>query len=116
MPSDPDCLFCKIASGDIPADVVARGDGVLAFRDVNPVAPTHVLVIPAEHVGSLAALEAGHAQLLTELIRVANQVAADDKLEDGYRVVTNIGPAAGQSVPHLHLHVLGGRDMTWPPG
>jgi histidine triad (HIT) family protein len=116
VPRDPDCLFCRIAAGDIPADVVARGDGVLAFRDVNPQAPTHVLVIPDEHVGSLAEVEAGHTQLLAELVRVANQVAADAKLTDGYRVVTNVGPAAGQSVPHLHLHVLGGRDLAWPPG
>ena len=116
MPTDPSCLFCKIAAGDIPAEVVARGGGTLAFRDVDPKAPTHVLVIPTDHVASLAEVGPGHTGLLAELVALANQVARDAGLEDGYRVVTNIGPAAGQSVPHLHLHVLGGRALSWPPG
>jgi histidine triad (HIT) family protein len=116
MTADPDCLFCKIAAGDIPAEVIARGTSTLAFRDANPKAPTHVLVIPADHIRSLAEITDGHAGVLAELVALANQVAADEKLTGGYRVVTNIGPDAGQSVPHLHLHVLGGRALGWPPG
>jgi histidine triad (HIT) family protein len=116
MTTDPDCLFCKIAVGDIPAEIVARGTHSLAFRDVAPKAPTHVLVIPAEHIGSLAELAADHTELLADLVGVANQVAVDEKLTGGYRVVTNVGPDAGQSVPHLLLHVLGGRGLGWPPG
>jgi histidine triad (HIT) family protein len=122
MPTDPDCLFCKVATGQIPADVIAEGDGVLAFRDIDPKAPTHVLVIPTEHVGSLAEVPTGTpegAAMLAELVSVANRVAAGEGLDRegaGYRVVTNVGPEAGQSVAHLHLHVLGGRPMTWPPG
>ena len=122
MPTDPDCLFCKVATGQIPADVIAEGDGVLAFRDIDPKAPTHVLVIPTEHVASLAEVPTGTpegAAMLAELVSVANRVAAGAGLDAegaGYRVVTNVGPEAGQSVAHLHLHVLGGRPMTWPPG
>jgi histidine triad (HIT) family protein len=122
MPTDPDCLFCNVATGKIPAEVVAEGDGVLAFRDIDPKAPTHVLVIPTEHVASLAALATGTpegAAMLAELVSLANRVAAEAGLDAegaGYRVVTNVGPEAGQSVAHLHLHVLGGRPMTWPPG
>jgi len=122
MPTDPDCLFCKVATGQIPADVIAGGDGVLAFRDIDPKAPTHVLVIPTEHVASLAEVPTGTpegAAMLAELVSVANRVAAGAGLDAegaGYRVVTNVGPEAGQSVAHLHLHVLGGRPMTWPPG
>ncbi len=114
MPSD--CIFCDIADGSIPADIVHNDELVVAFRDVNPKAPTHVLVIPAEHIGSLAEVAAEHTELLAELVGLANQVAADSKLTGGYRVVTNVGPDAGQSVPHLHLHVLGGRGLAWPPG
>jgi histidine triad (HIT) family protein len=119
MTTDPDCLFCRIAAGEIPADVIARSDGALAFRDIAPKAPTHVLVIPTEHVASLAELRTDTpegAAMLAELATLANRVAAGDGLDGGYRVVTNVGPDAGQSVPHLHLHVLGGRVMAWPPG
>jgi histidine triad (HIT) family protein len=114
--SDPDCLFCRIVSKDVPAQVVLDRDDVLAFRDVNPQAPTHVLVIPKQHLASLEALTEGHEQLLAGLVAAANEVAREDGVAGGWRLVTNIGRAAGQSVDHLHLHVLGGRGFTWPPG
>ena len=111
-----DCLFCRIVSKDVPAQVVLDRDDVLAFRDVNPQAPTHVLVIPKEHLTSLEALGDQHGALLASLVAAANEVAREDGVAGGYRLVTNIGRVAGQSVDHLHLHVLGGRRMTWPPG
>ena len=111
-----DCLFCKIVSKDVPAQVVLDRDDVLAFRDVNPQAPTHVLVIPKQHIPSLEALRDEHGALLASLIGAANEVAREDGVAGAYRLVTNIGRGAGQSVDHLHLHVLGGRGMTWPPG
>ena len=113
---DPDCLFCKIVAKEIPADVVLDRDDVLAFRDVNPQAPTHVLVIPKDHLNSLKAVGAGHEPLLASLVDAVNEVARNDGIDGGFRMVTNIGAAAGQSVDHLHLHVLGGRAMRWPPG
>jgi histidine triad (HIT) family protein len=116
MPTDPDCLFCRIAAGQVQADVVARSDGALAFRDINPKAPTHVLVIPTDHVASLAEVPDDGGAMLAELVALANRVAREAGVGDGYRVVTNTGRSAGQSVPHLHLHVLGGRAMAWPPG
>ncbi len=115
MPTD--CLFCRIAAGEIPADIVAQDDLVVAFRDINPAAPTHVLVIPRAHVASAAELGDGDGPLLARLIATANAVAAAEGVaEGGYRLVTNIGDDAGQSVHHLHLHVLGGRRLSWPPG
>ena len=116
MTYDPNCLFCRIAKGEIPADVVLETPEVVAFRDINPQAPTHVLVIPRDHVESLEALTREHGELLLNLVEAANQVARQEGVAAGFRVVTNIGPAAGQSVDHLHLHVLGGRSMHWPPG
>jgi histidine triad (HIT) family protein len=112
----PDCLFCAIAAGDIPSDRVLETDSVVAFRDVNPQAPVHVLVVPRRHVEHLQALDARDA-LLGDLIEAAQRVAEQDGLVDtGYRVVANVGQHAGMSVPHLHLHVMGGRPMSWPPG
>jgi histidine triad (HIT) family protein len=111
-----DCIFCRIGAGEIPADVVYSDDAVVAFRDLNPQAPTHVLVIPREHIGSAHALTAEHAELLAALFGAVQRVAAAERLEEGYRVVTNVGAAAGQTVPHLHLHLLGGRAFAWPPG
>lgn len=111
-----DCLFCRIAQGEQDADIVAEGSDWLAFRDINPQAPTHILVIPREHVGSLDDLDRGQARLAGELLRAASQVADREGLDDGYRVVTNTGARAGQSVFHLHLHVMGGRAFRWPPG
>jgi histidine triad (HIT) family protein len=116
-----DCLFCRMVAGEIPADVVHQTDRVLAFRDINPQAPTHVLVIPKEHHRNIAEL-AGDPQLLGEVVTAAHAVATQEGLvqdggsEPGYRVVTNTGSESGQSVDHVHLHVLGGRRMTWPPG
>ncbi|HET7027217.1 MAG TPA: histidine triad nucleotide-binding protein [Candidatus Limnocylindrales bacterium] len=111
------CLFCQIARGEIPATIVHEDDHVLAFRDVNPQAPTHVLVIPREHLSSAADLASEHAELLAAMFDVANGVAvADGVAETGYRLVVNVGRDAGQSVDHLHLHVLGGRRLAWPPG
>lgn len=115
MPSD--CLFCRIAAGEIPADIIDEDELVVAFRDISPAAPTHVLVIPRAHVASAAELDLGNEALAARLITVANRVAqAEGIAETGYRLVTNIGDDGGQSVHHLHLHVLGGRRLTWPPG
>ncbi|SEO58511.1 histidine triad nucleotide-binding protein [Trujillonella endophytica] len=117
-----DCLFCRMVAGDIPADVVHETDRTLAFRDINPQAPTHVLVIPKAHHRNLGALAAADPDLLGAVVRAAADVArqedlvTDGGIEPGYRVVTNTGPQSGQSVDHLHLHVLGGRDLRWPPG
>ena len=112
-----ECLFCAIVAGDIPATQVHETDRILAFRDINPQAPTHVLVIPKAHYPDVAALAAADAGLLSEMINVARQVAADEGVaEAGYRVVFNTGVQAGQTVPHVHGHVLGGRSFTWPPG
>ncbi|CNE17274.1 Hypothetical histidine triad (HIT) protein [Mycobacterium tuberculosis] len=112
-----DCLFCKIVSGDVPATIVRESAGTVAFRDINPQAPTHVLVIPREHhptVGELAAADAG---LLAEVVGEAHRVAVDEGIaEAGYRVVFNTGVQAGQTVFHVHAHVLGGRGLNWPPG
>jgi histidine triad (HIT) family protein len=116
-----DCLFCRMVAGEIPADVVLDTERVLAFRDINPQAPTHVLVIPKEHHRNIGALAAADPELLGEVVSGAAAVArqeglvGEDTIEPGYRVVTNTGPQAGQSVDHVHLHVLGGRGMGWPP-
>ena len=112
-----ECLFCRIGSGQIPAKVVLQDDEILAFEDVNPQAPVHVLVIPKRHIEGLNEATAGDKALLGHLLEVAAQVAKKKGIaETGYRVVTNMGRQAGQSVFHLHLHVLGGRQMIWPPG
>jgi len=112
-----DCLFCAIVAGDIPATKVLETDRILAFRDINPQAPTHVLVIPKTHYPDVAALAAADAALLGEVIDAVQQVAvADGVAETGYRVVFNTGAEAGQTVPHVHGHLLGGRVLTWPPG
>ena len=110
-----DCLFCKILAGEVPADVVTETDRALAFRDINPGAPTHVLVIPREHAENAAATAAADPALAGHLIEVAATVARQEGLDD-YRLVLNTGAGVGQSVFHTHLHVLGGRAMTWPPG
>ena len=112
-----ECIFCKIGAGQIPAKVVLQDDEVLAFDDVNPQAPVHVLVIPKRHVVNLNETEAGDRTLLGRLLDAATQVARKKGIaESGYRVVANQGRDGGQSVFHLHLHVLGGRPMSWPPG
>ena len=112
-----ECLFCAIVAGEIPATKVLETDRILAFRDINPQAPTHILVIPKVHYPDVAALAAADAALLGEVIKAAQQVAAAEGVaETGYRVVFNTGVQAGQTVPHVHGHVLGGRVLTWPPG
>jgi histidine triad (HIT) family protein len=111
-----DCLFCKIAAKELDSEIVTETERVLAFRDVNPMAPTHVLVIPKEHIDSAQALTAGHTDLLGEVFATIADIAAREKLDGGHRVVTNVGSDAGQSVAHLHFHLLGGRSMSWPPG
>jgi histidine triad (HIT) family protein len=113
---DPQCLFCKIAAGEIPSDRVYENEDVVVFRDINPRAPTHVLAIPRRHVVDARALTDADAPLLAALFGALNQVADRAGLECGYRIVTNVGPESGQSVFHLHFHLLGGRAMTWPPG
>ena len=111
------CLFCKIIAGEIPSTEVLSTERTFAFRDLNPAAPTHVLVVPREHIASAAEVEAGHGAILAELLTTARAVAqADGVAESGYRLVWNVGPDAGMTVPHLHLHVIGGRPMSWPPG
>ncbi|TXR57145.1 HIT domain-containing protein [Quadrisphaera setariae] len=115
MAQDPDCIFCRIASGDVPADVVARTDRVVAFRDLDPQAPLHVLVVPVDHHRDVPALAAADPEALAELTGTAARVAAE--LGDGqFRFVFNTGAGVGQSVFHVHGHVLGGRPMGWPPG
>ena len=117
MSDDGKTLFQKIADGEIPAEKVYEDELAVAFRDIDPKAPTHVLVIPREPVVSIAAAGEQHRDLLGHLMLVAARVAADEGLaEQGYRVVTNVGEHGGQSVFHLHLHVLGGRPLNWPPG
>jgi histidine triad (HIT) family protein len=116
MATDEDCLFCKIVSGDIPADVVHETGTTIAFRDLDPQAPTHVLVVPRTHQPDAAALAAAEPQALVDLVSAAGQVAEQEGLHDGYRLVLNTGPAAHQTVFHVHLHMLGGRSMGWPPG
>jgi histidine triad (HIT) family protein len=112
---DPDCIFCRIASGDIPADVVAETALSIAFRDLSPQAPTHVLVVPRQHVAALRDLGPEDAELAADLLLLARTVAEREGIvRGGYRVLTNDGPDAGQTVHHLHFHVLGGRPMTAP--
>lgn len=115
--SDSNCLFCKIVDGQIPGEFVHKDDKCVVIRDINPQAPTHVLVIPREHMESLDDASAGDEQLLGHLLRVGARVANQEGLGDnGYRTIINTGAGAGQSVFHIHVHVLGGRSLTWPPG
>ena len=112
-----DCIFCKMVSGDIQPDVVYEDDDVLAFRDANPTAPTHVLVIPKAHIATTNELDASSVGVVGKMYLAAKQVAQDDGIaERGYRMVMNCNPEAWQSVYHIHLHLLGGRAMNWPPG
>ena len=113
--TDAECLFCKIVAGEIPSEKVHETDTTCAFRDVNPQAPTHVLVVPRSHYADAAALGRGEPETLVDLVEAAHEIAAAEGLE-GYRMVFNTGAAAQQTVFHTHLHVLGGRSLTWPPG
>ena len=114
MPAD--CLFCRMAAGEIPVAKVHEDELVFAIRDINPQAPTHVLVIPVAHVRSAADLGDADAPMLARLFAVAAEIARAEGLTEGFRLVANTGPDGGQTVPHLHIHLLGGRSMTWPPG
>jgi histidine triad (HIT) family protein len=112
-----DCIFCKIAAGEIKSDIVHQDERAVAFRDMNPQAPTHIVLIPRLHVASLNDLGAGNDDVVGYLVRIAAQIAEDEGFsEQGYRIVANCGPAAGQSVAHVHFHLLGGRTLGWPPG
>ncbi|SNX58358.1 histidine triad (HIT) family protein [Streptomyces sp. TLI_55] len=117
MPGEPqaDCLFCKIVEGQIPATIVRESDTTVAFRDINPQAPTHVLIIPKVHYENAAALAAAEPTIAADVLREAQTVADEEKLES-YRIVFNTGAGAGQTVWHAHAHVLGGRGLEWPPG
>lgn len=112
-----DCLFCKIVAGEVPATVVRETETVVAFRDINPQAPTHILVIPRAHYRDAATLAAAEPQLVADLLREAGEIAAEEKVDSaGYRIVFNTGAGAGQTVFHAHAHLLGGRGLDWPPG
>lgn len=112
-----DCIFCKIINDDISAEVVYRDDKVIVFNDLNPQAPTHCLVVPVEHIPTINDLQPEHNELLGHLFQTAKKIAADRGFhDDGYRVVMNCNRGGGQTVYHIHLHVLGGRKMIWPPG
>lgn len=116
MSEHPDCLFCRFVTREIEPVVVAESELSLAFRDINPQAPTHVLVIPKRHVANAVELAEASAEELADVVRMAREVAETDGLDRGYRLVFNTGPDSGQEVFHVHLHVLGGRAMAWPPG
>lgn len=119
MSTDPDCLFCKIVAGDIPADIVHSDDRTIAFRDSNPQAPVHVLVVPRAHVVDASTVVPGNAEDLAAMVIAAKTVADAEGIggaDRGYRLAFNVGPDSGNSVPHLHLHLLGGRSFVWPPG
>ena len=111
-----DCLFCKIVAGEVPSDIIHQTDTTVAFRDIQPQAPTHVLVIPRAHHPDAGSLARAEPQLAVDLLNAASAVAEQEGLGDGYRIVFNTGARACQSVFHVHAHVLGGRDLGWPPG
>jgi histidine triad (HIT) family protein len=115
--ANEDCLFCKILSGDIPADVIYESDTAIAFRDINPKAPTHVLIIPRRHISTINDIGEDDQEVVGSLYLAAKAIAAEEGFADeGYRAVMNCNAGAGQTVFHIHLHLLGGRQLTWPPG
>ena len=117
MTLDPECIFCKIVDGQIPASIVLQNALVTAFRDINPQMPLHVLVVPNQHIADTEALEPEHDALVGAMVRAARAVARQEGVAvGGYRLVINTGRDAQNTVPHLHLHILGGRSMGWPPG
>ena len=115
-PTSSDCLFCKIVEGAIPANRVYEDEFCIGFPDISPQAPTHLLVIPKQHIGSTAKTLAEDAGLMGQMMAAAAEIARKEKLDNGYRIVVNTGEDGGQTVNHLHLHLLGGRQMKWPPG
>ena len=116
-PRDADCIFCRIVAGEIPSNRVTEDDTIIAFRDIAPRAPTHILIVPRDHIASADKLTEAHAGLLGRIFATAAEVARSEGIaEAGYRIVTNIGEWGGQSVDHLHFHLMGGRAFSWPPG
>lgn len=111
-----DCIFCKIAAGEIPSTKVYEDDTVVAFNDLDPQAPVHVLIIPKEHIASAAEINESNGAVVAHIFEVAAKIAAEKGLKDGFRIVNNCGDSAGQSVKHLHFHLMGGRDFGWPAG
>jgi len=111
-----DCLFCKIISGEIPSKKIHEDEHTYAFEDIDPKAPTHVLIVPKRHFRGLKEAQEGDAEIIGRCHLVAAQIARDRKIENSYRTVLNVGPGSGQSVFHLHVHLLGGRELHWPPG
>jgi histidine triad (HIT) family protein len=117
MTTDPECLFCKIVGGQIPASIVFQDEQLTAFRDINPQMPLHVLIVPNQHIADTAALAPEHDAIVGALVRAANAIALQEGVaERGYRLVFNTGRDANNTIAHLHLHLLGGRPMSWPPG
>lgn len=112
----PDCIFCEIAAKEVASDIVYESDQVVAFPDINPQAPVHLLVIPKKHIANIGEIGSEDQDLLYQIGEAVKKLAEQYQLEDGYRLVTNCGTAAGQTVNHLHFHLLGGRNLTWPPG
>lgn len=111
-----DCLFCKIVEGKIPARKIYEDEHTIAFEDIDPKAPTHVLVVPKKHLAGLKEATGSDAEIIGRCHLTAAKIAKDRNIEDGYRTVLNVGPKSGQSVFHMHVHLLGGRDLRWPPG
>lgn len=111
-----DCIFCKIAAGEIPSTKVYEDESVVAFNDLDPQAPVHVLIIPKEHIASAAEINEENSSVVAHIFEVAAKIAKEKGLDDGYRIVNNCGESAGQSVKHLHFHLMGGRDFGWPAG
>ena len=111
-----DCIFCKIAAGEIPSTKVYEDDTVVSFNDLDPQAPVHVLIIPKEHIASAAEINESNSAVVAHIFEVAAKIAAEKGLKDGFRIVNNCGDSAGQSVKHLHFHLMGGRDFGWPAG
>lgn len=111
-----DCLFCKIINGEIPSNKVYEDDTVFAFRDIAPQAPTHILIIPKHHIKSAAEIDESNSAIISHIFEVAAKIAKQEGLDDGFRIVNNCGDIAGQTVKHLHFHLMGGREFTWPAG
>ena len=111
-----DCLFCKIIAGEIPSAKVYEDDMVFAFRDIDPQAPVHVLIVPKEHIASAKEINETNSAVVAHIFEVAAKIAKDEGIDDGYRIVNNCGDSAGQTVKHLHFHLMGGREFTWPAG
>lgn len=111
-----DCLFCKIIEGEIPSDIIYEDEKVIAFKDINPQAPVHFLVVPKGHIKSVNEIDKSHKELMGHIIYIASKLAKENGLDEGYRLVNNCGKQGGQTVDHIHFHVLGKRNMQWPPG